>query len=135
MPDIGSVGVARWAVIVVAAAALLRAAPAAASCEAVAGLSLPDTVIDVAEPVPAGAYTPAGSAALLGLPAFCRVHGTISPVPGSRIGFELWLPQQGWNGRLVMFGNGGYSSAIAWPPPAAPPPGSSPPPRTNNGPT
>src|SRR5581483_3529700 len=49
------------------------------------------------------------------LPEVCRVTDTIRPVAGSQIGFELWLPKQGWNGRLVMLGNGGYSSTLPLP--------------------
>ncbi len=99
-----------------AAAAWAPGARAATGCEALAGLALPDARIDAATAMPAGPYTPPGtSVAVAGLPAFCRVHGVASPVPGSRIGFELWLPLQGWNGKLEMFGNGGYSSAIEYP--------------------
>jgi len=47
-----------------------------------------------------------------GTPPSCRVKATASPVAGSRIGFEVWLPTSGWNGKLQMYGNGGYSSAI-----------------------
>ena len=54
-------------------------------------------------------------AATDGVPAYCRVQGTIDPVPGSKIGFELWLPAQGWNRKIEMFGNGGYSAAIDHP--------------------
>ena len=47
------------------------------------------------------------------LPAYCRVTGIVRPVPGSEIGFEVWLPLPGrWTGRLQMFGNGGYSSDL-----------------------
>jgi len=47
------------------------------------------------------------------LPAYCRVTGIVRPVRGSEIGFEGWLPLPGnWTGRLQMFGNGGYSSAM-----------------------
>jgi feruloyl esterase len=89
------------------------AARAATPCEALTGLALPDARIDAAAAVPAGSYTPAGtSMAIADLPAFCRVHGIASPVQGSTIGFEVWLPQQNWNGKLEMFGNGGYSSAM-----------------------
>jgi len=43
----------------------------------------------------------------------CRVRGVSTPVPGSRIGFELQMPlARAWNHRIRMFGNGGYSSAI-----------------------
>jgi feruloyl esterase len=44
-------------------------------------------------------------------PDHCAVTGHLHPVPGSDIGFVLWLPQ-GWNGRFQMFGNGGYSSTL-----------------------
>jgi feruloyl esterase len=44
--------------------------------------------------------------------AACKVKGEITPVPGSRITFELWLPKAGWNGKFEMVGNGGFSSAI-----------------------
>ncbi|MDJ0931380.1 tannase/feruloyl esterase family alpha/beta hydrolase [Breoghania sp.] len=48
------------------------------------------------------------------VPPFCRATGTASPVEGARIGFEIWLPEKDWNGRLLMFGNGGYSSKISY---------------------
>lgn len=64
-----------------------------------------------AGPAPSGG--PGPSAAPAGpLPDYCRVRGVASPVKGSRIGFELWLPVNGWNGRFRMVGNGGYASAI-----------------------
>lgn len=57
------------------------------------------------------ATTVTGRAGAIALPAFCRVTGTLRPVAGSRIGFQLWLPQD-WNGRFQMLGNGGYSSML-----------------------
>jgi feruloyl esterase len=45
-------------------------------------------------------------------PAFCRVKGEIAAVPASRVGFELWLPAEGWNGKFEMVGNGGYGSEM-----------------------
>ncbi|TNE61044.1 MAG: tannase/feruloyl esterase family alpha/beta hydrolase [Alphaproteobacteria bacterium] len=56
--------------------------------------------------VPPGAPMPV-------LPVLCRIQGVDAPVPGSRIGYEVWLPADGWNGRLQVIGNGGYSSAIS----------------------
>ncbi len=98
--------------------ATMLAAPrarAAGDCEALARLALPGARIEAATSVAPGSYTPPGAtAAVDGLPGFCRVHGLAAPVPGSRIGFELWLPLQGWNGKLEMFGNGGYASAIEY---------------------
>jgi feruloyl esterase len=115
----------------------LNAAEAASSsCENLAALKLPDTTIEATQNVAAGEYiprgpiklsgvatlplspaaagVPPGPATLRNLPAFCRVHGIIAPVPGSRIGFELWLPRLGWNDKLLMLGNGGYSSTISF---------------------
>ncbi len=51
--------------------------------------------------------------ALADFPVFCRVRGVSSPVAGSHIGFEVWLPQPDrWTRRLHMVGNGGYSSDL-----------------------
>ncbi len=87
----------------------------AASCDALARVKIDNTTIDAAELHPAGAYTPAGGAEIAGLPAFCRVHGVITPVEGSHVDFEAWLPEADWNGKIEMLGNGGYSSAISYP--------------------
>lgn len=46
----------------------------------------------------------------------CRVSGVLRPVTGSRIGYQLWLPPHAaWTGRMVMLGNGGYSSRLPLP--------------------
>lgn len=43
----------------------------------------------------------------------CRVIGIASPVAGSRIGFEVWLPDAArWNGRYYQLGNGGFAGNI-----------------------
>lgn len=47
-----------------------------------------------------------------GLPAFCRVVGQAQPEPGSTIGFEVWLPMSGWNGRFRGLDNGGFAGYI-----------------------
>jgi feruloyl esterase len=90
-------------------------ASAAASCESLSALKIDNTAIDAAEPHPAGAYTPAGGAEIAALPAFCRVHGVATPVEDSKVGFEVWLPEADWNGKIEMLGNGGYSSAMSFP--------------------
>ena len=101
--------------VVVAIGALSPAPSIAASCDAVAGMKIDSTTIDTAESHPAGAYTPAGGAELAGLPAFCQAHGVVTPVEGSKVGFEVWLPEAEWNGKIEMLGNGGYSSAMPFP--------------------
>ena len=97
------------------------------ACESLGGLELKDTKITIAQVVPAGAFTPpseffmpVGPQTYSSLPPFCRVAGTIAPSPESSIGFEVWLPVDGWNGKLVAAGNGGYSGEI-WFPFMAPP--------------
>ena len=100
-----------------AALALLANLPGqarAAECAALASLALPQARVEAAEEIAAGSYRPPTGPAQENLPAFCRVQGIVTPVPSSRIGFELWMPKEGWNARLQMFGNGGYNSAIAY---------------------
>ncbi len=105
--------------------ALSSVAPlAAASCEGLASLALPNTTITLAQTVAAGDFTPPpASARDLGapvdwkqLPAFCRVAATIQPVPDSEIKIEIWLPQSGpaptWNREFEANGNGGWTGTI-----------------------
>ena len=48
--------------------------------------------------------------------AFCRARGVATPVPGSRIGFEVWLPEAAhWNGKYLQAGNGGLAGAVPVP--------------------
>jgi feruloyl esterase len=88
-----------------------------ADCTALSGLALPHAKITLAEPRRDGAFHENSDIDgkpfdHTGLPAFCRVTGVSSPVEGSRIGFEVWLPLGGWSGRLHMVGNGAYSDRI-----------------------
>ncbi len=48
------------------------------------------------------------------LPSFCRVTATISPVPGSSIRIELWLPTKTWNGRYQQSDNHGFTGTLYW---------------------
>ncbi|MDB5633538.1 MAG: hypothetical protein JWR49_2393 [Tardiphaga sp.] len=86
----------------------------AAPCDELLHLKVQDTAIDSAQAVAAGSYRPSPAEEVRDMPAFCRLHGTISPVAGSSVGLELWLPEAGWNGKIEMFGNGGYSSKISY---------------------
>src|SRR5438552_7646160 len=90
---------------------------AAASCESLAGLKLPDTTITMAQSVAAGAFTvPAagrGAAPRFDdLPAFCRVAATLKPSTDSDIKIEVWLPASNWNGKFEAVGNGGWNGNI-----------------------
>jgi feruloyl esterase len=47
-----------------------------------------------------------------GLPGFCEVNATLSPVAGSEIGVVYRLPGS-WNGKVLGFGGGGWIGNIA----------------------
>ena len=90
-----------------------------APCETLAAVALPEAKITKAERVEAGAFVapplppgPPVSVDYTTLPAFCRVAATASPTPDSAIKFEVWLPVQGWNGKFVAVGNGGFAGMI-----------------------
>jgi hypothetical protein len=87
----------------------------AATCENLSALTLPNTTISLAEARPAGPFNPPGGKPVPGMPAFCRVTGTIKPAADSDIRFEVWMPAQGWNGKFQGVGNGGYAGSIAYP--------------------
>lgn len=105
---------------VVAALFAVSAAAATASerCAALERISVDHVTITVAELNRTTRFTPVERGKTLpeitDLPAFCRVHGISRPVSGSEIGFEVWLPEQKWNDRLHVLGNGSYSSSIYW---------------------
>ncbi len=81
--------------------------PAAAqplSCVALAAADfshVPDAPAQITSAVEVPANAP--------LPAFCKVEGYIAPT----IGFEIRLPQQSWNGKLLMQGCGGFCGTTA----------------------
>jgi feruloyl esterase len=85
----------------------------AADCGGLKTLRLADTTITVADTITSGAPDIADAVPpLKDLPAFCRVAGELRPTSDSRIRFEVWLPAQGWNGRLLGGGNGGFAGSI-----------------------
>ena len=95
-------------------------------CAGLSSLALPNTTITLAQPVAAGAFTAPKPPPMPvpnsynRMPAFCRVAATISPAPGSTIKMEVWLPAEGWNGKFVGVGNGGFSGEIWYPSMAEP---------------
>lgn len=107
---------------VAAGASAVMAAPAAAGdCAALASLSLPHARITLAREVVGGTFVEDNAVGragrtYTGLPDFCRVRGVSSPVPGSEIEFEVWLPARDrWTRRLHMVGNGAYVSNLPYP--------------------
>ena len=102
------------ALVLLAAASACGGAPEpaaatslAAACGQLTGLELADTTIANAELVQAGEFTdPDG--ATHDVPSFCRVVGVTSP----EINFEVWLPQENWNGKFQGIGNGGMAGSF-----------------------
>ena len=82
--------------LVVMAAAAWQQPP---SCDALKTLTLPHVTITAVEYV-------------AGPPAHCKVAATLTPSPDSRIGMELWLPTDTWNGKFLAVGNGGWAGNI-----------------------
>src|ERR1700734_2439753 len=96
---------------------------AAATCESLASLALPNTTITLAQPVASGEFmppgrtfggTPAPAVAFKDLPAFCRIAATLKPTDDSDIKIEVWLPASGWNGKFQAVGNGGWAGVISY---------------------
>jgi len=84
-----------------------------ATCEDLAKLQLPNTSIDKAEVVTQNSFLQVRNHQPVGdLPPFCRVVATLLPSSDSNIAVEIWLPQTGWNGRLLGTGNGGFGGVI-----------------------
>src|SRR5262245_55228520 len=76
----------RVLLLAISAFLMLQSLPvAAATCESLASLKLPDATITQSESVAAGAFVPAGGGGRGGgaqfsdLPAFCRVAATLKP--------------------------------------------------------
>jgi feruloyl esterase len=87
----------------------------AAQCNDLMGRTLDHATVKSAEVIGGGVFTPTtgNRKSYSGLPSFCRVRGVSTPVSGSEIGFEVWLPRsESWTRRLHMVGNGAYSSNI-----------------------
>jgi feruloyl esterase len=92
--------------------------PAAATpCTNLKFLQLPITTITSAEDETTGTFTVPNSnppTTLTGLPAFCRVTTTLTPMSDSTINIEIWLPETTWNGRFLGTGGGGFQGGIAY---------------------
>lgn len=110
-PLLGLAGGAVLAAMIFTAVHHARA-QAASPCGSLAGAALSDGKVESAEANLSGTVAGGRGATLTDVPGFCRVRGLATPTPRSRIHFEAWLPLKGWNGRIEMIGNGGYSSAI-----------------------
>ena len=99
---------------------LLAGASSPATCDSLRTLSTPQVTVTAAETVPAGVFVPppapgAATAATQHpepIPQHCRVKLTLKPSSDSNIYSELWMPADGWNGKLLVVGNGGFAGSI-----------------------
>ncbi|HXP40518.1 MAG TPA: tannase/feruloyl esterase family alpha/beta hydrolase, partial [Candidatus Acidoferrales bacterium] len=99
---------------------------AAATCESLTALKLPDTAIGLAQTVNAGAFNPPSSFPAPGprggltfvsakdLPEFCRVAAVTRPSTDSEIKLEVWMPTAHWNSKFMGVGNGGMAGSISY---------------------
>ena len=100
--------------------ALAAHASTGKSCAQIAQMSLTAGRVLESSEVAAGAFAPpptangAKSPDFAKLPDFCRVRARLMPSPDSDIVIEIWLPRQGWNGRFVAVGNGGFQSSFQY---------------------
>jgi tannase/feruloyl esterase len=93
---------------------LVPVSAAAAPCESLRMLSLPNTTITRAELVAAGPFQTSVNPAppRLMLPAHCRVAAVLTPSSDSHIEIEVWLPAENWNGKFQAVGDGGLAGSI-----------------------
>jgi hypothetical protein len=91
----------------------LQAAPAR-TCESLATLKLSHATIVSAKAMKAGPTTMSTfmGPITIDVPARCEVHGISRPSADSEIGFEVWLPLEGWNGKYQQKGNGGFAGSV-----------------------
>jgi len=93
------------------------AAAAAGDCASLQGKAPPNAQITAATLLPAGPFVippELGPARTVQLAAICRIQGVLRPTPDSAITFEVWLPAEGWNGRFLGVGNGGFAGSIGY---------------------
>jgi feruloyl esterase len=60
----------------------------------------------------AGAFVTPTSTTIPAVPAFCQVSASLQPSAASDIRVEVWLPAEGWNGKYLGLGNGGYGGSL-----------------------
>ena len=109
--------------LIVIVAIFTASTAAAATCESLQSLQLPDTTILSATMVPAGSFVPPSAANApaaqtppgIPVPSACRVVGRVAPA----VNFEVWMPAPGWNGKFQAVGGGGFAGVIGYAPMAA----------------
>jgi feruloyl esterase len=114
LPLAAAVGTSVTAVRRVPTGVQVSAAP---SCSGLTALKARDVSITTAQVVAAGVFSPpvptGVTAATVDVSReICRVVATSTPSPDSHITIEIWLPVNGWNGKLQAVGNGAFNGTI-----------------------
>lgn len=90
------------------------------ACVRLLRLQIPNATVISATAFPAGTYNPPPASSggrtdmaafFSKLPSFCRVMAKATPSADSNIVIEVWLPLEGWNGKLEGTGNGGFAGS------------------------
>lgn len=97
--------------VLLASPLILAVSAFAFDCSGLRSVKLLDTTITSAAATSGNLHTPYDKD-VSGLPAFCRVTGVIRPSRDSDIRFEVWMPEENWNGRYLGVGNGGFAGTI-----------------------
>jgi hypothetical protein len=94
-------------------AAKAGAATPRVSCADLARLTFEgNTTVTTATTVSGGALTTPAGQSIGPLPEFCRVIGVSKPTADSHITYEVWLPVNGWNGKFLSSGEGGFVGVL-----------------------
>lgn len=117
-------------VFIAPAAFYLPSEAHAENCADLAHFALPNATFTKVETVQAGAWRSpqtnlsrimtapgmnlAGQPIQASNPAFCRVAVTLHPSTDSAIRTEVWLPLQGWNGKILGVGNFGWAGSLMY---------------------
>lgn len=100
------------------ASVAIASTPARATpCTSLGSLVLEHATITSATENTTGVFIVPGSnppQTITGLPAFCRVTATLTPMSDSSIKIEVWLPKTTWNGRFLGTGGGGFQGVISY---------------------
>jgi feruloyl esterase len=84
----------------------------AAACAGAQSASVAQTRCDISGLAPLNTDAVSIRAAAIVESGRCRIQASVSAARGSSIEFEVWIPV-GWNGKLVVTGNGGYGNTLS----------------------
>lgn len=104
--------------ILIGASLVHALSAAAATCEGLSSILLPNGTVTLAETVAAGHFHPPEGGgrgetnSFQDLASFCRVSITSKPSPDSDIRIEVWLPLADWNGSFRATGNGNWGGSL-----------------------